>query len=82
MVDMVQSLVPLLVSCYRYQRTSTSTSSTSCKTTLRCEGIESSLDEFPPHSVDLNKIDAPSAEFFNMLDLKVVRRLSDRVLRV
>ncbi|KAF7588676.1 hypothetical protein BBP40_005333 [Aspergillus hancockii] len=45
-------------------------------------GIESSLDDISPQSVDLSKFRAPSTENFNLLDLKIVSRISDRVFQV
>lgn len=44
--------------------------------------IETTLDEFRPHSLDIAAIRGKDATYFNILDLMPLSRISDRVSRV
>ncbi|KAE8412289.1 hypothetical protein BDV36DRAFT_305011 [Aspergillus pseudocaelatus] len=46
------------------------------------QGVKSSIDEFPPHRLDLEQLDHPFAIFVNFLDLTTVSRISYRLSRV
>ncbi|GFF59408.1 LOW QUALITY PROTEIN: uncharacterized protein DSM5745_06187 [Aspergillus udagawae] len=46
------------------------------------QGIESTLDEFLLHGLDVSQLNIPSAIFLNLLDLTTVSRISDRISRV
>ncbi|RDW79335.1 uncharacterized protein DSM5745_06187 [Aspergillus mulundensis] len=45
-------------------------------------GVQSTLDEFSPHGLDAGQLHIPGAIFLNLLDLKTVSRISDRISRV
>jgi hypothetical protein len=44
--------------------------------------IQSTVDEFPPHSLDTKALDVQDPIYFNILDLKPSSRISDRISRV
>ncbi|EAW19565.1 uncharacterized protein NFIA_026390 [Aspergillus fischeri NRRL 181] len=46
------------------------------------QGIESNLDEFKPHGLHLEQLSIPGAIFLNLLDMRKVSRISDRISRV
>lgn len=46
------------------------------------EGIESTVDEFAPHCLDTKALGIQHTFYFNILDLKPLSRISDRVSRV
>ncbi|RAL13241.1 uncharacterized protein BO97DRAFT_433945 [Aspergillus homomorphus CBS 101889] len=45
-------------------------------------GLESTLNEFKPHGLNLAKLDVSSAKFYNLSDLTRVSRISDRMFCV
>ncbi|RAK82277.1 uncharacterized protein BO72DRAFT_443720 [Aspergillus fijiensis CBS 313.89] len=45
-------------------------------------GLESTLDEFKPHGLNLAKLDVSTAKFYNISDLSTVFRIGARVFRV
>ncbi|KAJ5577971.1 uncharacterized protein N7459_006935 [Penicillium hispanicum] len=46
------------------------------------DGIESAVDKFIPHSLDIERLGFKHARHFNILGLEALSRISDRVARV